>query len=349
MTISSSVSGTASVDLSDLAQINDALNKFLRKTHGTACEARNLKRCSVGFSWMTLALDLHTPGLPDVPLILQIGPPNGLLAPYSARPQVLALSSLADSSVAVARTMEWSDQPDVFGAPFYIQHRVSGAPLSWNDMTVDHSDAMKVVDEFLDMLAALHSFEWRNMPVAEIYNGCTPENAAQMQIDSWAASIERWSIRRYPMLDWATQWLRDNVPVAPQVGIVHGDYRFGNFLCEHARITAILDWEMVHFGDPHEDLAWAFLPMFNRNSDKVYGILPRAEAIARYEAKSGIKIDLHCLHYYEVFAVYKCIAILAAAAYQAQAGGSRDLRMAAMASQLVPSLALLRHTLEMPQ
>lgn len=36
--------------------------------------------------------------------------------------------------------------------------------------------------------------------------------------------------------------------------LVHGDYRTGNFLEQGGRITAILDWELVHLGDPHEDL-----------------------------------------------------------------------------------------------
>ena len=40
--------------------------------------------------------------------------------------------------------------------------------------------------------------------------------------------------------------------------MVHGDFRFGNVLYDDTRVTAMLDWEMVHLGDPLEDLAWAY-------------------------------------------------------------------------------------------
>jgi hypothetical protein len=41
--------------------------------------------------------------------------------------------------------------------------------------------------------------------------------------------------------------------------IVHGDYGPQNMLFDlkHDRVTAILDWESAHKGDPVEDLAWA--------------------------------------------------------------------------------------------
>ena len=56
-------------------------------------------------------------------------------------------------------------------------------------------------------------------------------------------------------------WLRaSRARAATRSTLVHGDYRLGNFLVERdgggARLTGILDWEMVHLGDPLEDLAW---------------------------------------------------------------------------------------------
>jgi aminoglycoside phosphotransferase (APT) family kinase protein len=45
---------------------------------------------------------------------------------------------------------------------------------------------------------------------------------------------------------------------APHV-LVHGDYGPNNVLLDPtaSRVTAIVDWEWVHVGDPVEDLAWA--------------------------------------------------------------------------------------------
>ena len=42
-------------------------------------------------------------------------------------------------------------------------------------------------------------------------------------------------------------------------GLVHGDYGPQNLLLEVApwKVSALLDWEFAHAGDPIEDLAWA--------------------------------------------------------------------------------------------
>ena len=37
---------------------------------------------------------------------------------------------------------------------------------------------------------------------------------------------------------------------------MHGDYRTGNYLADETGVTAILDWEGAHLGDPVEDLGW---------------------------------------------------------------------------------------------
>ena len=47
-------------------------------------------------------------------------------------------------------------------------------------------------------------------------------------------------------------------PEAERISIVHGDLRFGNLLHDEGRLTALLDWEMVHLGDPVEDLGWVY-------------------------------------------------------------------------------------------
>ncbi len=39
--------------------------------------------------------------------------------------------------------------------------------------------------------------------------------------------------------------------------VVHGDFGPQNVLFEDDRITALLDWEFAHIGQPVEDLAWA--------------------------------------------------------------------------------------------
>ena len=43
--------------------------------------------------------------------------------------------------------------------------------------------------------------------------------------------------------------------------LVHADFKPGNILLDGDRITALLDWELAHLGDPLEDLGWVTQPL----------------------------------------------------------------------------------------
>ena len=68
---------------------------------------------------------------------------------------------------------------------------------------------------------------------------------------------------------------------------VHGDYRTGNFLESGGRITAILDWELVHLGDPLEDLGWVCMRSFRGRSPYMCHLIERPRLYERYEELSG--------------------------------------------------------------
>jgi len=38
--------------------------------------------------------------------------------------------------------------------------------------------------------------------------------------------------------------------------MLHGDVGPGNFMVHEGKLSAVLDWELAHAGDVHEDLAW---------------------------------------------------------------------------------------------
>ena len=59
--------------------------------------------------------------------------------------------------------------------------------------------------------------------------------------------------------------------------MVHGDYRIGNFLELDGRISAILDWELVHLGDPMEDLGWICLQAWRGRSPYMCHLFTREE------------------------------------------------------------------------
>ncbi len=64
----------------------------------------------------------------------------------------------------------------------------------------------------------------------------------------------------HPAFRFAIDRLRPNLPSdPPRSTLVHGDFRNGNLIVAAADLAAALDWEVVHRGDPMEDLAWLCL------------------------------------------------------------------------------------------
>jgi len=324
------------------AVVGRRLADFLSARHGAATHIAKLKRFTVGFSWLTYGFEASwsQDGIEQRrDLILRIGPPNGIFAPYKASVQFFAQQVLQDSAVPVPRVYWHSDDSDVFGAPFFICERVAGeAPIPWapdGGEVFDDATRERLAQQFVGALTALHNFDWRGTALAGADNAkLTVHNAARTQIDFWDEVSARSRLRQLPAVAWSLAWLRANCPVAPRLSIVHGDYRIGNFLEQDGRITAILDWELTHLGDPHEDIGFVCLRAWSGRSPYLCQLIRREDLYAGYEARTGIKIDPDAVRYYEVFNNFKLFAIHAAAAGCFEAGRFNDLRMPAMGAQI---------------
>jgi aminoglycoside phosphotransferase (APT) family kinase protein len=113
------------------------------------------------------------------------------------------------------------------------------------------------------------------------------------------------------------------------VTIVHGDYRSGNFLVgadadRAGKVIAVLDWEMVHAGDPLEDLAWAMDPLWSHGTGRAAATLSDAEAIACWEEASGLRCDPAALAWWRVFAQVQGVVIWVSSAAEIARGRSHD-------------------------
>jgi aminoglycoside phosphotransferase (APT) family kinase protein len=106
-----------------------------------------------------------------------------------------------------------------------------------------------------------------------------------------------------PMIDYAGRWLLDNVPDDPTLGLVHSDFRNGNLMVSDAGITAVLDWELAHIGDPMRDLGWICTNSwrFGRSDLPVGGFGTYDDLFAGYESVSGVPVDPDRVHFWEVF------------------------------------------------
>ena len=338
--------------IGDEATLQRRIAAYLTQQVGSAVEVGAIRRFPVGFSWLTYAVPVS--GLPGhdgtQELILRLGPDYGLFAPYSSAPQVLSMRSLEGSAVPVPKAYWSSDDAGILGAPFLFCEKVSGdAVVPWvsaSEPALEEGYRRGLAEGFIDALAALHCVPWQERPIAAMAHGISAENAALQNVQYWETQIARWAMRPYPMAQWGIRWLKAHCPVAPRVAIVHGDYRTGNFLEQGGRITSILDWELVHLGDPHEDLGWASLPMYMGGSKLISRLAEPDWFYARYGEKAGFTVSMASVRYYQALSLLKLAATHMAAARCFEEGRFNDMRMPAMGSQIATCLRQMEKTIE---
>lgn len=211
--------------------------------------------------------------------------------------------------------------------PFFLMARVDGgqvpSPFAPDPYGV-HAPALGRA--FFGYLGDLAALPVEATPLAEVLPTPAPDECWRVALDHWAGVIEADEQHPQPIVRAAIRRLYAAPPPLPErIGIVHGDYRSGNFLHDGAGgILAILDWEMAHLGDPLEDLGWALDPLWEHGVGRAGGMLAREEALAIWSAHSGRPVDADGLRWWSLFAAVKAQAIWTSAAREWRDGGMVD-------------------------
>ena len=123
-----------------------------------------------------------------------------------------------------------------------------------------------------------------------------------------AYALYRANGTRRPVVEWAFRWLSEMRPAtdAPPC-VVHGDMRNGNIIVGPQGLRAVLDWEVVHIGDPMEDLAWICVTSwrFGEIDKAAGGFGSRDELYAGYESAGGGPVDTARVRFWETLGVLR--------------------------------------------
>ena len=254
-------------------------------------------------------------------------------------PEFATIRALGASDVPIARALWCDETGDWLGQPFFVTAFVAGTasmrPL--RDKAGD-PDLRSVALDLARATARLHRFDWQASDHQRL-QAATPEDAATTQLAEWRDQFERQKIEPQPVLTWAFEWLEANAPTAERIAIVHGDLRFGNVLYEGDTLTALLDWEMTHLGDPIEDLGWVYRDLWSPRH-----ALSFDEFLAAYTEELGSPVDHDSLRWYQAFSEVKHSIISLTGARSFDDGLTNNLRHADRA-ETVP--VFLRRLLEL--
>lgn len=124
---------------------------------------------------------------------------------------------------------------------------------------------------------------------------------AREELQQWLASHRASGVAR-PVFAWALRWLSEHLPAPVAPAVVHGDFRNGNLVVGPEGVRAVLDWELVHRGDPMEDLGWFCVNAwrFGEVGRPAGGLGSREALFAAYEDAGGGRVDVRRVFFWEV-------------------------------------------------
>ncbi len=300
----------------------EQLAAYLTRTSGTPTAVEGLARISGGASRETYRFEAIARGQRR-PLILRRDPPGSLIE-TDRRIEFLAIRSFAGKNVAAPHALALEEEGAELERPFFIMDRAEGATggIFSPDPYGQHAGA--IGEQFFSMMGRIAAEPVAGLPMLEACDPPEPGVCARCELDYWAGVIEADEQHPQPIVRAAIRRLyRAQPPAATKIAVVHGDFRSGNFLHDGAgRITAVLDWEMAHLGDPLEDLAWATDPLWGSPHDpRISGMVGLDEGLAIWRRASGLEVDAAAYSWWRLFAAVKGQAIWTSAAKAWRDGG----------------------------
>lgn len=282
------------------AKFKAQIGQFVGRTFPTA-ELVDVQQLTAGASQQTFRVSVRQREGHEAHYALRRAQPGlerttyGQVTP-SVEAELLELASFAQ--VPVPKVIESLQSTDGLGDG-YLMEWLEGETMGQRIVKLPELEAAreKLAFECGQALARIHAIEVPDT-LRQVLHSVSPEALVR---ETWDAYIALETPE--PMIDFTAQWLLRNVPPQSDSALVHGDFRNGNLMVSREGITAVLDWELCHLGDPMRDLGWLCVNSwrFGRRDLPVGGFGTVDDLVAGYEVESGGCVDREALHFWEVF------------------------------------------------
>jgi aminoglycoside phosphotransferase (APT) family kinase protein len=282
--------------------IAQALERLAPKLGGEGAVLEGLQRLSGGASMETWAFAAVGPaGRRE--LILRRRPVA--VDPETARSVSLkaeaALITAAGASGAPVAAIAHLAVPEDGLGEAHITERVGGEALGRKIVGDPRFAAVRpgLARQCGAILAAIHA-----TPAPDI--GLKTADA-QGELDRYE-EVYRSSGAERPVLELAFQHLRQRLPEPRPLVMLHGDFRTGNLLIEETiGVSAVLDWELAHLGDPAEDLGWLCVNSwrFGASGRPVGGFGDYQDLLDGYAQAGGVEIPLSRVRFWQALGSLK--------------------------------------------
>ena len=309
--------GAGQADADPRPAYERGLSAYLTGLWGAETRATGMTSVAGGNARATWRCDLTTGGVVRGVIVRVAGGTELNLSDMGTECRVQ--KAVHDAGYPAPEPLVHEEDPSWLGAPFAVIEEVAGCLTSVNGRSLEAAVADRLGREMWSALGSLAALPVEDLDLPEPMRATTAESCAAEHLGHWEKRYRDHEVHPHPVADAALRWLHAaSPPPAQRLALVHGDYRVGNLLHdESGSVRAVVDWEMAHLGDPLEDLAWSLDARQDANfPEKAGGLISHADAVEAWLAASGLSIDPEALHWWQVLAAMKGLAIWTIAASQ---------------------------------
>ncbi|CAN5914900.1 phosphotransferase family protein [soil metagenome] len=214
----------------------------------------------------------------------------------------------------------------------FVMRRIGGTAIARKLLRDPPYQAARarIAGQLGEILARIHAVDPASLPPLDRRDAAASVAAQRRALDALS--------QPQPVFELALSWLdrRKPAPIDRPL-LVHGDYRTGNYLADESGVTAILDWEGAHLGDPIEDLGWLCVKSwrFGAIDRPAGGFGNREELWAAYERAGGAKVDPARARWWEVFGTVRWGVICHQQAWRHLSGAVTSMELASIGRRAV--------------
>jgi aminoglycoside phosphotransferase (APT) family kinase protein len=268
----------------------DGLEEWIAESTGASTVTAN--RIPAGASREGWFIDLEGTDGPADPLYLRLDrrgtPPESAF--HSLWVEAEIFQALHGTGVTVPRIIAVHPTQEAF-----LSERMPGQ--TWFYRIRDPEEQLAVARDFIGNLAAQHRLDPSDLEIPSLGPVRPVRELVADELARMRSRATRADGTIEPFVELCIDWLVRNIPdYDGPVVLVQGDTGPGNFLYEGGRVTAVLDWELAHWGDPMDDIAWLSL----RTVQDTFTHFP--DRLREYEQLSGHRIDTARVWYYRLLA-----------------------------------------------
>lgn len=309
----------------DTPECRAALETLLAGVLPAPVRVATLASLSGGASAETAALDVIDAAGGTHALILRrdAGKGGGFNPGVGKQEEALTQRAAGATGVPVAEVLAHFRQHPELGNG-YLMRRLDGETLPRKLLREERYAAARtrLLPDCAQALAAIHRVPPDTLPALPEL----PPERQLLQIES----LHRAFNQAVPTFEVALRWLRAHLPPARPLALVHGDFRTGNLLVDERGLVAVLDWELVHLGDPLEDLGWLCTPAWRFGGDECGGFASRQALCDAYAKASGTAVTPAEVRYWEVFGTLRWGVICQYQAFAHLSGRAPSVERAAI-------------------